>query len=201
MADIILPEDIREAYTAKVNEYLARGMKINIGTMSGTQGEIARVDVTDGEYIYRIRLDRDYLKVVDTDEHYFRADTINLTIEKFKDEDYRVLNTFTILWGGKGELVEEKVWYAIDGDRRAFVDNIETVKYFRNLHDARREARERVNQEITDKARLALIYKIIKRRKGYSNVTKKNIQRVVKKDNGRYIVMFTYDSRKDSLYI
>lgn len=200
MTDIILPEDIREAYTAKVNEYLARGMKINIGTMSGTQGEIARIDVTDGEYIYRICLDRDYLKVVDTDEHYFRADTINLTVEKFEDKGYRVLDTFTILWGGKGELVEEKVWYAID-DRRAFVDTMESVKYYRNLHDARIEARERVNHEITDKARLALIYKIVKRRRGYSNVTKKNIYRVVKENNGRYTVIFTYDSRKTSLYI
>ena len=201
MADIILPEDIREAYTAKVNEYLARGMKINIGTMSGTQGEIARVDVTDGEYIYRIRLDRDFLSVTELVGYYFRADTINLTIEKFKDEGYKVLNTFTILWGGKGELVEEKVWYAIDNDRRAFVDTIENVMYYKKLHDVRREARERATQEITDKARLALIYKIIKRRKGYSNVTKKNIQRVVRRDNGGYLVIFTYDSRKNSLYI
>ena len=198
MENVILANEIRTAFTNKVNEYLAKGMEINIGTMSGTQGEIARIDLTDGKYIYRIRLDRDYTKITDNDD-YFRTDTINLIVEKFEDNQRAVLDTMAILWGGKGELVEEKIWYSID-DRRAFVDTVENAKRYIELREARLQARRTVRKEVTDPARLALIYKLVKKQRGYATTPKKNILKVTL-EGKRYYVYFTADSKKTPLLI
>lgn len=198
MENVILANEIRTAFTNKVNEYLARGMEINVGTMSGTSGEISRIDVTDGKYIYRIKLDRDYMKVAEGDD-YFRTNTVNLTVEKFENKRAPVLDTFAILWGGEGELVEEKIWYSID-DRKAFVDTIENAKRYIELREARLQARRTVRKEVTDPARLALIYKLVKKQRGYATTAKKNILKVTL-EGKRYYVYFTADSKKTPLLI
>lgn len=46
--------DINQKFTAKVAEYIAKGYTINIATMSGSQGEVAHVDLTDGKQVVRV---------------------------------------------------------------------------------------------------------------------------------------------------
>ncbi len=43
--------DINQKFTAKVAEYIAKGYTINTATMSGSQGEVAHVDLTDGKQV------------------------------------------------------------------------------------------------------------------------------------------------------
>ena len=50
--------DINRAFTEKVAELLCRGYQIYPGTMGGSQGEIAHVDLCKGEEIIRVLLDR-----------------------------------------------------------------------------------------------------------------------------------------------
>ena len=50
--------DINRAFTEKVTELLSRGYQIYPGTMNGSQGEIAHVDLYKGEKIIRVLLDR-----------------------------------------------------------------------------------------------------------------------------------------------
>ena len=50
-------ESINRKYTEMVNEYIGRGYYINAGTMSGSQGEIAHIDLTDGKDIIRILME------------------------------------------------------------------------------------------------------------------------------------------------
>ena len=40
--------DINQRFTAKVAEYIAKGYTINTATMSGSQGEVAHVDLARG---------------------------------------------------------------------------------------------------------------------------------------------------------
>ena len=49
--------DINQKFTAKVAEYIAKGYTINAATMSGSQGEVAHVDLTDGKQVVRVLLD------------------------------------------------------------------------------------------------------------------------------------------------
>ncbi|MCC8066815.1 MAG: hypothetical protein LIO94_06910 [Clostridiales bacterium] len=49
--------DINKRYTEVVAEYMANGYTINAGTMGGSQGEIASIDLTDGAEIIRIAVE------------------------------------------------------------------------------------------------------------------------------------------------
>lgn len=50
-------EDINKVYTTKVAEWLGKGYWINAGTMSGSQGEHAHVDLTNGTEIIRVLME------------------------------------------------------------------------------------------------------------------------------------------------
>ncbi len=130
MTQIIKAEEIRKAFTDKVNEYLSEGMQINIWSMSGTQGEKAKVDVTDGVHIYRISLFRE-CGWIDDDNFTHRTDTMVLTVEKFEQQISNRVNILydSTLWNGRGETVYSKTWYAL-GDiysNNAFTDDVNTI--------------------------------------------------------------------------
>jgi len=50
-------ESINKKFTAAVAEWMAKGYYINTATMSGSQGETGKVDLTNGKEIIRILLD------------------------------------------------------------------------------------------------------------------------------------------------
>lgn len=50
--------DINRKYTEIVAQYMSKGYTINTATMCGTQGEIAKVDLTDGKEIIRVKTER-----------------------------------------------------------------------------------------------------------------------------------------------
>ena len=49
--------DINKRYTATVAEYMAKGYTINTRTMTGSQGDYAHIDLTDGTEFIRILVD------------------------------------------------------------------------------------------------------------------------------------------------
>lgn len=198
MTKVIFSKDIRKAFTDKVNEYLAKGMEISVRTMSGSQGEITKVDVTDGRYIYRIRLDNDYRCL---DDFFRRFEMIVLTVEKFEDDGRNEFDTWGTLWSGKGEMVEEKAWFALNREKTAFVDTDEKMQRIMRIREERYESRKNAKQEITDSKRVALIYKMVKKHKGYASVNKKAIEKVVREGGYNFRVFFTAESKKDSLRI
>ena len=51
--------DVRRIYTQKVSELLAKGYQIHYETMSGSQGELAHIDLTDGNEVIRVLLERE----------------------------------------------------------------------------------------------------------------------------------------------
>lgn len=53
-------DDISRIYTAKIAEFLSAGYQINPWTMSGSQGEIAKVDLTNGSEIIRVLIETSY---------------------------------------------------------------------------------------------------------------------------------------------
>lgn len=52
--------DISRIYTSKIAELLSAGYQINPWTMSGSQGEIAKVDLTNGSEIIRVLIEKSY---------------------------------------------------------------------------------------------------------------------------------------------
>ncbi len=197
---IITAKDIRRAFTEKINNYLAQGMEISVRTMSGSQGEISKVDLTDGKYIYRVRLDRES-KMFDEDFFYGYCDTIELTVEKFEDSGRNEFDMWETLWSGKGELIETHTWYSLDRDKTAFVDSMEEMERIFKARVERRESRREKNKVVTDDRRIALVHKMVKKHKGYASVNKKAIEKVVREGGYNFRVFFTAESKKGSLRI
>lgn len=52
--------EIDKLFTEEVTNYIAKGYTIHTNTMSGTQGEIAKVDLTNGDEVIRILLTTKY---------------------------------------------------------------------------------------------------------------------------------------------
>ena len=50
--------DINKMFTTEVNKYLAQGYYFNTSTMPGSQGELGKVDLTNGVEIICVVLDR-----------------------------------------------------------------------------------------------------------------------------------------------
>ena len=50
-------ESINRRFTETVAEWLAKGYTINTASMAGSQGEIGKIDLTDGKEIIRVLLD------------------------------------------------------------------------------------------------------------------------------------------------
>ena len=48
--------DINREFTAAASSYMAQGYYINAGTMGGSQGEVAHIDLTNGTEIIRVLL-------------------------------------------------------------------------------------------------------------------------------------------------
>lgn len=105
--------EINKKFTEKVAEYLSMGYIINTRTMSGTQGELAKVDLTDGTEIVRIVLERN---------HRDSKDVVILTVGKAKDN---VLpnnpDNMGTIWNGRLETIEQYTWYRHDYRKDWFV--------------------------------------------------------------------------------
>lgn len=50
--------DINKRFTEIVSEYIAAGYTLNTASMNGSEGEISKVDLTDGKEILRVLVRR-----------------------------------------------------------------------------------------------------------------------------------------------
>ena len=48
--------DINKMFTAEVSKYLALGYHFNTSTMNASEGELGKVDLTDGKEVVRVLL-------------------------------------------------------------------------------------------------------------------------------------------------
>ena len=138
-------QDIRNAYTQKVAELLSQGYTIFPDTMSGSQGEIAHIDLTNGSEIWRVLLER---KLCWSDlDGGFDGDVVTLTIGKAAADtwvgDYwdgtiwnnRLEKNFEIRWAEIRRCREG--WYT-DMDEATRIGHIRRVRY-REQHTQHRD--------------------------------------------------------------
>ena len=98
--------EINKRFTEKVAEYLSMGYIINTRTMSGTQGEIASIDLTNGTEIVRIVLERNHRNF---------KDVVTLTVGKAKNNVRpNSPDDMGTIWNGRLETIEQYTWYRHD---------------------------------------------------------------------------------------
>ena len=211
MKGIFKVKELNEKFTEVTNKYLAQGMKFNVGTMAGHQGEIAKIDLTDGKDVYRIAMDS---KSVHPEDWKYTFDAVIITVEKFEDaDDSTMLRPFDTLWSGRGQQVEQYTWYRIgyreDG---AYTDDYDFAKECLDLQRERAHARQRANynpwieatqQEITmDDQRRTFVRDICKRTRGYGSIKNADIKKLTKySDRFGHSYMVSFNNGKRDLTI
>lgn len=105
--------EIEAIYTAKVTEYIAKGYSINTATMSGHQGEIAKIDLRKDGEIIRILMETEH------DEHFREAVVI---IVGRDTEERNSRNTgrhgYDTIWNYKLEVIEKRTFWQMQKDYR-----------------------------------------------------------------------------------
>ena len=199
MMNITLLKDLEKAFTEMVSEYIAKGMMIHLNSMSGTQGEKAKVDLTDGKDVYRIRLERESCF---DDE--FWGDKMVLIVEKHSGADKKDLDNWDTIWNNKGEEVYRKEWFSVSNRRnKAFVETLEEAR------ECTRKQRDRYHSRLVDKDvkeikvigedRLTALRDICRNRKGYARIKRCHIDKLTKCSTAyrtSYIVSFN-NGKKD----
>lgn len=117
-------ETINRRFTETVTAWIAKGYTINTATMGGHQGEIAKIDLTDGKEIIRILLDEDSkIERIDRDGKPFICDAERVTLLVGRSTEEGIVpnapDTFgSTIWNERLEEISREEFYKIGGRRR-----------------------------------------------------------------------------------
>lgn len=188
---IIKMKNINNFLTDIVATYIEKGYSFYTKTMSGHQGEIAKFDMSNGEEIIRIVMERSrskYQKEIKYDFSKFEVVSISV-------KSYSNFNT-DILWNNEGEEINYYEFYAIGNFYSkkdiAFCDNIEEYteiydKMQKRLLNRYSDEHERYNIDTINN--IDKILKIVNSRKGYKSIRKSQIK-------GYYSTINRHNKRK-----
>ena len=190
--------EIEAIFTAKIQEYIAKGYTISTTTMSGHQGEIAKIDVTNGEELIRILLEGMHEW---NHEDYREIEAVVLTVGRStqKVERRARCNPFDTMyptiWNNKLEALEQRTFYQINRDDDFFTED---YAEYRAMQDVQMERMRRADSswapkttELGEAAKQAAI-RYIKRKLGKSRVSSKDIKVTKKewKDETHYYIAY-----------
>ena len=104
--------DINRRFTEIVAEWLAKGYSINTASMSGSQGETAKIDLTDGREIVRILVDR-------FSDYAANVEGVEIIVGKALDADVRPNNNdnWATLWNNRLEVLQQERFFKIGENR------------------------------------------------------------------------------------
>lgn len=187
--------DIDKRFTEIVTEYLTKGYTFNTAAMSGSQGETAKADLTNGVEIIRVYVTtfRDHsIKYTEGIEIVVGRSTDNV-----KPHEYSGWDT---IWQSSLEVMSCERFYKIGRNRSAHCDYYgteEEAKAAAQKRSDRYMARNagRKTKDFSDKAQ-EIAKKIVQREFGYKRINASNIG--VYKTDGKYIV--AYNSKVYTLH-
>lgn len=107
--------EINRKYTEIVSAYLANGYVINAGTMGGSQGEITKVDLTNGQHILRVLIKRGFC----TDDSCW-LDTLEIVVGAAEPSvlPNKGGSRYDTVWNNKLTVLREDRFYKVGTVRR-----------------------------------------------------------------------------------
>ena len=165
-------KDINRAFTEKVTELLSRGYQIHPGTMGGSQGEIAHVDLYKGDEIIRVLLDH-------SAGHGEKPDGIRLIVGR--NTDRIRMNCFdklgNTIWNNHLEILSEIEFCQIGEN---YYTDAESGRAIQEKRDARRRARrETIRRDLPDAFKCAAL-KYVQRQPRMKSCKLSDITRVTR---------------------
>lgn len=181
--------EINKKYTEIVAEYLSKGYTINAGTMSGSQGEIAHIDLTDGNSIIRV------LVCEETEK---RLETCQIIVGKCTDTRVAINNEDrlgNIIWNGELEVIYCEKFYKLNkysstSTEYGTKEEAETAEEKRTQRYGNRPTKY---IDLTDKY-LELGKRVVKRVWGKKKISNSDVK--VFKRNNSYYVSYKYESHE-----
>lgn len=167
-------------FTAKVNNYLAKGYTFHLSTMGGSQSEIGKVDLTNGEEIIRILLEHTTETV---EESFHFLDCYRITVGKATD-----WNGWGTIWNQDLEVLDQEKYYPVDYHSEYLITKEEAIAK-QDKHLARYQARNYMNTaEITNPGYIKALLPYINRLNGCKSIKARHIDQVAKTtySNGTY---------------
>ena len=181
-------EQINRRFTEKVAELLSQGYIMNSTTMGGSQGEIAKVDLTDGKKIVRVMLstEHDWERIGD---RFYTFDKVILTVGVNTDKvrihgSDRFCDT---IWNQHLADITTEEFYQI-GRRGNWYGTKEEAVAQQDKTMERLDL-EKGGKDITSEAAARIVLPFIRRQPRCKSVTVGDIEKIKKK------VMYFYDER------
>ena len=164
--------ELNTIFTAKVNEYLAKGYTFNTETMAGSQGEIAKVDLTNGEEIIRIIMERKH--------NWELGEYFTIIVGRATEVEPGIGGH--IIWNNKLEVLDQEIFHQAAYGSDYLITREEAEKNA-NKRKARVERRiHNTNEEvITDKAHIKALVPYIQHLKGCKSVKARHLIEVSKR--------------------
>lgn len=176
--------DINKKYTAIVTDYMAKGYTINTRTMSGSQGDFAHIDLTDGTEVIRIMVDTFHeWSDISLDGLEIIVGRANSEVVPNSDNDYHAL------WNNELDIISRERFYEVGENRRRrkFYGTQEQAVAAQQLKFQRYTFRNqgRKTQNVTAKA-MEIAKRVIRRQFSVKRICEADVK--VSKCNGVYTI-------------
>lgn len=110
--------EINRKFTETVAEWIGKGYTINTATMSGSQGEIAKIDLTNGSEIIRVLLKGAGHPITVINDRYYSFDIVELTVGRVTDSvNPNSPDTWATVWNNNLEIISSEEFYEIGRNR------------------------------------------------------------------------------------
>lgn len=128
--------EVNKEFTRTVAAFIVEGYAINTGTMAGSQGEIARVDLTRSGELLRVLLEKTFEHGKTPDGRRYYLNAVKLTVGRCTEPmEVNSPSTWYTVWNNKLEILREQVWYEAetpDGNR--YCDLGEALEWFDKMY-------------------------------------------------------------------
>lgn len=166
--------DIDRKYTELVAEFFAKGYRLHTKSMSGSQGEEAKIDFIKDNELIRVWMDRKYEFDWDSE---LSGYTLFIRVGRW-NEDAKYAGR-RIVWLHDLDVIEEYKFYQIDCDTDWYEEDIEVAKAIQQKRNKR--IRNRLSKKVPIKSLSSLAAKeigkeFIKRTRGYQRVSTDKIE-------------------------
>ena len=176
--------DLNTIFTAKVNNYLTKGYTFYTESMGGSQGEIAKVDLTNGEEVIRILIDHNY-----SNWHGDLHLNDGYSVKVGRATEIHPSFDGKLIWNNKLEILDQEDFYQAGYHTDYLITKEEAIANAEK-HEARFKARISTSSEetITDKAVIKALIPYIQKLNGCKSVKARHIKELTKyhPGNGTY---------------
>lgn len=171
----MLRSRIDELFTEKVAEFLRMGFVVSTETMRGSEGEIAKVDLTNGKVAYRV-----LLKTGWNSEYLVGGDSISLILGRIPEEEFKSKsvwnNHLKVLEMREFHIVSKKTGWCVEGKRGLEVMSLKRLGRYQN----RSEKVYEFNKPGIEK----IVLEAIRRREGFKGTKLYQVSKVYKTIQG-----------------